>query len=204
VNEIYLAGPNKWRAYAALHRYVCQELKRDHPDLPIFTSFTLHGMLNETGRKREEMLTTFQEIMPYNDLVAVSFYPFIRGGTTGIDGCLRWLTEHFDVSKKPYAFVEVGDPAEGLRLPSSGQIIDGTPQKQAAFYATLLAFAQERNTRFVISFLHRDYDALWEKIKRSSPEAFMVWRDCGLLDQDGKARPAYTVWKRYFEVRLAR
>jgi len=201
VNEIYLAGPNKWRAYAALHRYVCQELKRDHPDLPIFTSFTLHGMLNETGRKREEMLTGFQEIMPHNDLVAVSFYPFIRGGTTDIDGCLRWLTEHFDVSKKPYAFVEVGDPAEGLRLPSSGQIIDGTPQKQAAFYATLLAFAQERNTRFVISFLHRDYDALWEKIKRSSPEAFMVWRDCGLLDQDGKARPAYTVWKRYFEVR---
>jgi len=59
----------------------------------------------------------------------------------------------------------------------------------------------------VISFLHRDYNALWEKIKRSSPEAFMVWRDCGLLDQDpqdGKARPAYTVWKRYFEFRLAR
>jgi hypothetical protein len=67
--------------------------------------------------------------MPYNDLVAVSFYPFIRGGTTGIDGCLRWLTEHFDVSKKPYAFVEVGEPAERLRLPSSGQIIDGTPHR---------------------------------------------------------------------------
>jgi hypothetical protein len=50
------------------------------------------------------------------------------------------------------------------------------------FYATLLAFAQEHNTRFVISFLHRDYDALWEKIKRSSAEAFMVWQDCGLLD----------------------
>jgi len=144
VNEVYLAGPNKWRAYAALHRHVCQELKRDHPDLPIFTSLTLHGMLNETGRKREEMLTAFQEIMPYNDLVAVSFYPFIRGGTTDIDGCLRWLTEHFDVSKKPYVFVEVGEPAERLRLPSSGQIIDGTPQKQAAFYATLLAFAQEQ------------------------------------------------------------
>jgi len=204
VNEIYLAGPNLWRAYAALHRHVCQDLKRDHPDLPIFASFTLHGMLNETGRKREEMLTAFQEIMPYNDLVAVSFYPFIRGGTADIDGCLRWLTEHFDVSKKPYAFVEVGEPAERLRLPSSGQSIDGTPQKRAAFYATLLAFAQEHNTRFVISFLHRDYDALWEKIERSSPEAFMVWRDCGLLDQDGKARPAYTVWKRYFEVRLAR
>ena len=91
VNEIYQAGPDKWRAYAALHRHVYQELKKDHPDLPIFASFTLHGMLNQTGRKREEMLTAFREVMPYNDLVAVSFYPFIRGGTTDIDGCLRWL-----------------------------------------------------------------------------------------------------------------
>ena len=55
----------------------------------------------------------------------------------------------------------------------------------------------------MISFLHRDYDALWEKIKGSSPEAFMAWRDCGLLDQDGKARPAYTVWKRYFDLPLS-
>ena len=204
VNEIYQAGPDKWRAYAALHRHVYQELKKDHPDLPIFASFTLHGMLNQTGRKREAMLTAFREVMPFNDLVAVSFYPFIRGGTTDIDGCLRWLTDHFDGYKKPYAFVEVGEPAERLRIPSSGQIIDGTPQKQAAFYETLLAFARDHEVRFVISFLHRDYDALWEKIKGSSPEAFMVWRDCGLLDQDGKARPAYTVWKRYFEVRLAR
>ena len=137
VNEIYQAGPDKWRAYAALHRHVYQELKKDHPDLPIFASFTLHGMLNQTGRKREAMLTAFSEIMPFNDLVAVSFYPFIRGGTTDIDGCLRWLTDHFDGYKKPYAFVEVGEPAERLRIPSSGQIIDGTPQKQAAFYETL-------------------------------------------------------------------
>jgi hypothetical protein len=204
VNEIYQVGPDKWRAYAALHRHVYQELKKDHPDLPIFASFTLHGMLNETGRKREAMLTAFGEIMPFNDLAAVSFYPFIRGGTTDIDGCLRWLTEQFDRFKKPYAFVEVGEPAERLRIPSSGQIIDGTPQKQAAFYETLLAFARDHEVRFVISYLHRDYDALWEKIKGSSPEAFMVWRDCGLLDQDGKARPAYTVWKRCFEVRLSR
>ena len=203
VNEIYQAGPDKWRAYAALHRHVYQELKKDHPDLPIFASFTLHGMLNQTGRSREAMFTAFSEIMPYSDFVAVSFYPFIRGGTTDIDGCLRWLTDHFDGYKKPYAFVEVGEPAERLRLPSSGQIIDGTPQKQAAFYETLLAFSTNHDVRFVISFLHRDYDALWEKIKGSSPEAFMAWRDCGLLDQDGKARPAYTVWKRYFDVRLA-
>jgi hypothetical protein len=203
VNEIYQAGPDKWRAYAALHKHVYQELKKEHPNLPIFASFTLHGMLNQTGRSREAMFTAFAEIMPFNDFVAVSFYPFIRGGTTDIDGCLRWLTDHFDGYKKPYAFVEVGEPAERLKLTSSGQAIDGTPEKQAAFYETLLAFANDHDVRFVISFLHRDYDALWEKIKSSSPEAFMAWRDCGLLDQDGKSRPAYAVWKRYYDVRLA-
>lgn len=159
------------------------------------------------------MLSAFAEIMPYNDLVAVSFCPFnlvavsfcpfIRGGTTDIEGCLWWLTDHFDGYKKPYAFEEVGEPAERLRFPGSGQVINGTPEKQAAYYQTLLAFAQGHDVRFVISFLHRDYDALWEKINGSSFEAFMAWRDCGLLDQDGKPHPAYTVWKRFLDIPLA-
>jgi len=199
VNEIVQTGLDTWKAYAALHRHVYEELKKDHKDMPIFASFTLHGMLNETGRKREAMLSAFAELMPYNDLVAVSFYPFIRGGTTDVEGCLRWLTEHFDGYKKPYAFVEVGEPAERLVFPTSGQVIDGTLQKQAAFYQTLLEFAQGHDVQFVISFLHRDYDKLWQKIKASSTEAFMAWRDCGLVDQDGKARPAYTIWKRFFD-----
>ena len=134
VNEIVRVGSDTWKAYATLHRFVYEELKKEHKDLPIFASFTLHGMLNETGREREAMLDAFAEIMPYNDLVAVSFYPFIRGGTTDIDGCLKWLTDHFDGHKKQYAFVEVGEPAERLRFPGSGQVIDGSPQKQAAFF----------------------------------------------------------------------
>ncbi len=203
VNEIYQVGPDKWKAYAALHKHAYEELKKVHPDLPIFASFTLHGMLKETGQKREAMLTAFQEIMPYNDLVAVSFYPFIRGGTTDYEGCLRWLTDHFDGFKKPYAVVETGEPAQRLTFPKSGQVIDGTPEKQEAYFKTLLGFSQEQNVRFVISFIHRDYDALWEKIKESTPEAFMAWRDCGLIDEDGRPRPAYQVWKKYFEMPLS-
>jgi hypothetical protein len=61
----------------------------------------------------------------------------------------------------------------------------------------LLGFAQKHKARFVISFIHRDYDALWENIKGTAPEAFMAWRDCGLLGEKGKPRPAYHVWRRY-------
>jgi len=48
VNEIHDAGSKKWQAYATLHKYVYKELKKDHPDLPIFASWTLHNMFNST------------------------------------------------------------------------------------------------------------------------------------------------------------
>jgi hypothetical protein len=204
VNEIHQADPRAWRAYADLHRHVYRELKKDHPDLPIFASFTLHGMLNQDGKGREAMLAAYRQITPQNDLVAVSFYPFIRGGTTDYAGCLAWLERSFGGEGKPYAIVETGEAADRLRLPRTGQIIEGTPEKQAAYYEVLLAFAGAHETRFVISFLHRDYDALWERIKAGAPEAFLVWRDCGLLDEEGKARPAVRIWQRHLALRLAR
>jgi hypothetical protein len=200
VNEIYATGADKWRAYLGLHKYVYQQLKQEHQDLPLFASFTLHGMLNARGKAREEMLTAYQQSMPYNDLVAVSFYPFIAGGTTEIASALGWMTGNFDRYRKPYAVVETGEAAEKLVFPKSRQVIDGTPAKQAAYYQGLLALAQARRFEFVITFVHRDYDALWEKIKDSAPEAFMAWRDCGLVDEKGAPRPAYEVWKSYFRM----
>ena len=61
-----------WRAYVALHQHVYEELKKDRPELPIFASWTLHNMF----KKRGEMLDDWKKLMPYNDLVAVSYYPF--------------------------------------------------------------------------------------------------------------------------------
>ena len=43
-------------------------------------------------------------------------------------------------------------------------------------------------------------DALWERIKGFSPELLMAWRDCGLVDDKGEERPAYGVWKGYFDL----
>ena len=113
------------------------------------------------------------------------------------------MTDHFDRYEKPYAVAETGEAADRLTFPSTGQVVDGTPEKQTAYYRELLATARTRQFEFVISFLHRDYDAMWEKIKSGVPEFFMAWRDCGLVDEAGKPRPAYQVWKRYFDMPLA-
>ena len=197
VNEIHDAGPRQWQAYVALHTYVYGELKKDHRDLPIFASWTLHNMF----KRRGQMLAEFQKLMPYNDLVAVSYYPFFMQDGDRL-AALDWMTAQFDSFKKPYAMVETNDAAERLPLPKAKVVIAGTPEKQVAFYRKLLGLAQQRNFAFVISFVHQDYDALWEKIKDHSPELFIAWRDCGLLDEKGKARPAYDVWKDFFDLPL--
>ena len=197
VNEIFSVGPQVWKAYAQLHRHVYGELKKRHSSLPVFASLTIHNAIKDRGG----MVAGFAELMDVNDLVAVSYYPFFvedRRRLTGFD----WLFGQFDRFKKPYAVVETNDAAERLPLTSFKVVIEGTPARQLAYYEHLLSVAQKREFAFVISFVHQDYDALWEKIKGSAPEAFKAWRDCGLLDEAGAARPAFGVWKRYLGLRL--
>jgi hypothetical protein len=145
------------------------------------------------------MLEEFKKLMPFNDLVGVSYYPFFVPEKDRLSA-LDWMAEQFDEFHKPYAVVETNDTAERLPLPQLKVTLDGTPEKQAAYYRKLLGMAQKREFVFVISFVHQDYDALWERIKGTSPELFKAWRDCGLLDESGKERPAYGVWKGYFEL----
>jgi hypothetical protein len=191
VNEIFSVGKEKWMAYAELHRHVYRELKKEHPNLPIFASYTLHNLIKARG----EMLTACQELMPFNDFVGVSFYPFFVSESP--DEALNWLTASFDRFDKPYAMVETNDTGDRTEFPRSKLVLHGTPEKQAAYVRTLLALADRRRFRFVVLFIHRDYDALWEAIKSSAPELFIAWRDCGLVDERGQPRPAYGVWRDY-------
>jgi len=192
VNEIFSVGVDKWRAYAELHRHVYRELKKEHSGLPIFASFTLHNMFKARG----PMLAAWGELLPFNDFIAVSFYPFLISEPA--DTALQWLTDNFDRFDKPYAMVETNEAGDRLVFPLSKLVLNGTPEKQAAYVRTLLSLAERRRFQFVVLFIHRDYDALWDKIKATAPELFIAWRDCGLLDENGKARPAYAVWREYF------
>ena len=168
-----------------------RELKREHPDLPIFASYTLHNLFKARGG----MLKACQELMPFNDFVAISFYPFFIGETP--DAAFQWLTDHFDSFGKPYAMVETNDTAERLEMPKTKVTLRGTLEKQAAYTRTLLALADRKRFQFVVLFIHQDYDRLWDTIQATAPELFMAWRDCGLLDERGQARPAYAVWREY-------
>jgi hypothetical protein len=202
VNELYHHAPAQWEAYTRLHRHVYRELKKTRPQLPIFSTFTIHSMVDPSWKDRGEMLEAYKRLMEYNDVVAISFYPFFKNLSDKVDESFAWLTSHFDRFGKPYAVAETGESAETVSFESDGKKItlEGSPERQAAYYERLLRLAQAKKFKFVVSFLYKDYDDLWEKIKANSPAWAVAWRDCGFLDEKGNRRPAYAVWKRYLDM----
>jgi hypothetical protein len=208
VNELAYNAPDKAAGYAELHAYVYKELKKDHPNLPIFASFTVHGLLDTRRSKAdlEHSLAFEKSLMPYNDLVGISFYPFFGNLSDQIDSAFTFLATNFDGYKKPYAVAETGEAAAQLTLNVDGKPwhIDGSPERQVTYYQKLFAFAQSHHTVFIVSFLPIDYDALWKKIAANTNPLFQAWQNNGFVDQNGTVRPAYKVWKQMYDLPLQR
>jgi hypothetical protein len=203
-NELYHNAPADWPGYVKLHKYVYRELKRLHRNLPIFTTLTLHSMLNPNWKDRQQMFEAFTQLMDCNDLVVISFYPFFGHLSAEVDEAFAWLTRSFDQFGKPYAVGESGESAEAMRVPFGEHVVtmDGSPELQASFYKKLLALAEQRKFAFVIESIPRDYDARWQKNKDEFPPFFIAWKDCGLIDGEGNKRPAYYTWREYFDMPL--
>jgi len=195
VNELIHHSPKKWPEFVELYRYIYAELKKQHPTLPIFATITLHNLTNPGWRDIEYQQNQIRDFIQYNDVVGISYYPFMAGQSERPTKTLDWIR---DFTTKPLAITETGYPAETINLKSFHLTIPSDPAKQATYFETLLNRATQDHYLFVIAFLHRDYDALWDKIKSTAPEAFIVWKDCGLLDEKGMERPACDVWKHYF------
>jgi hypothetical protein len=208
VNELVYNAPDKAGAYAELHKYIYTELKKSYPKLPIFASFTIHALLDERRPKadRERSLAFVKALMPYNDLVGVSYYPFLGNLSDHLDTVFSWLAAQFDGYGKPFAVAETGEAAEKLTVSLDGKPweIDGSPERQAVYYQKLFAFAQGRRTAFIISFLCIDYDLLWKKIAAGTTPVFQAWQNNGFVDSKGNIRPGYQVWKKEFDLPLKR
>jgi hypothetical protein len=202
-NELMLDAPAKVAAYSELHEYVYKELKKQYPQLPIFGSFTLHSLLDSRRPKadRDRALASIKALMPYNDVIAISFYPFFGNLSDQVDSSFTFLTSQFDEFKKPYAVAETGEAADEITVQLDGKpwAIHGSPAKQLEYYQKLFALAQSKHMKFLIAFLYKDYDELWKKIAASAPAVFQAWQDNGLLDEKGVRRPSYQLWKQFFD-----
>lgn len=199
VNELFHNSRQMWQPFLELYMDTYSALKEDYSDLPIFATVTLHNLTNTGWEDLQEQQTEIRKFLEHNDVAGISYYPFMAGQSENPVEFFDWIRDFTD---KPLAITETGFPAEDIVLKTYNVEIPGTPEKQRTYFETLLERADQDNYLFVIAFLYRDYDQMWEKIKDAAPEAFIVWKDCGLLDESGAERPAYDVWKRHFSMEI--
>ncbi len=196
-NELLINSPDKWEGYKLLISEVRMRVKNDHPDLMISESVTLHNLyepnMSDPETYIEEVLSHIEQM----DFMAVSFYPFFKALNTqeGFQEALNFL--HSRVSK-PIAFAETAHIAEDLIVPSININIPGNPDEQNEYLQTLLVNAQLEDYIFVIWWAHRDFDELWETFPASVKDLGQLWRDTGLLNEDGNERHAYDSWRKAF------
>jgi len=196
VNELYHKARGKWPAYVRLHRHVYKALKQDNPKLPIFVTFALHNMLNADWADRRATITAAKKLMAYSDVVGVSYYPIMAKLTGKTNQSFRWLVREFAGSGKPFAVTRTGQPAEPVVLSRHKITFPASEKAQQLMLSKLLSFAHVARVEFVVWFIPRDFDDLWAKMKNTAPEFMKLWRDCGLLDGQGKERAAYRLWQK--------
>jgi hypothetical protein len=204
VNELFHNSPQMWSPFVELHKFIYTELKQSYPDLPIFFTVSLHNLTNPSWNDLEKQQEEVGKLLEFSDIVGISYYPFMAGQSERPIETFKWI-KNFTV--KPLVVTETGFPAEDIVLKTYGITIPGSPEKQTAFFETLLNIANKDEYLFVIAFLYRDYDALFNKIapeleKRDlTLDIFSVWKDCGMVDEKGAERPALEVWRRYLALK---
>jgi hypothetical protein len=199
VNLLMKIAPARWNAYLTLHREVYARLKEAYPDLPIFVSVTGIDLLpGYTDADADAQARALTDILPYTDVLALSMYPYMT----------RYMTNEipqdmFDrlagLTDLPLAVTETGYPAQSFAISGEDGTrleFNGTPEKQAAYIDLLLNEAQEHQMRFVINFVLRDYDALWQQLG-GREDLTIAWRDTGLIGEDGAERPALAIWREW-------
>lgn len=194
VNLLYDLNPSQWDAFMELHQEAYTALKAKYPDLPIFATVLgiafLDGFRDEGNSTQHRLL--LKDVMAYSDYYAISFYPYLtRYLTTPLPDSM-W-GNLFGLSDKPIAITETGYPAQPFSIANGTIPFDGTPEKQNAYISRLLQEANDRDFEFVINFVVRDYDALYEWMDGGDLE--LLWRDTGLYDEDGNPRLALDTWR---------
>lgn len=193
VNELRLRSPEKWDAYKNLILEVKSRIRLLHPDLKISESISLHNLYEPEIMNPAEYINEVINHVNQNDFIAISYYPFLKNQSTTTQFQDTFDFLHSNTSL-PIAFVETGHIAEDLIIPNLNVSINGNENEQNNYLETLLENATNQEYEFIIWWAHRDYDALWETFPPEIRDLGQIWRDTGLLDENGIERTTFSSW----------
>ena len=190
-----LAGdPAARESFVGFADEVHRAVKRVHPDLPVFPTWSLGNRTAFT----EELRSFMEEMEPYSDILAVSTYPYVWDGVGGEAERLPadWFSKFAEtMPDKPFAVAQTGFLSGTYRnLPNLVWISAG-PEDQAGYVGALLEEAERLGAEFVIWYVPVDYDALWARLESMGmSQWFAQWMRTGLWSSDFQPRPALAVW----------
>ncbi|MFN8529137.1 MAG: hypothetical protein U0670_11030 [Anaerolineae bacterium] len=197
VNLLMRLNPSAWDSYMTLHRHLYTRLKQDYPDLPVFVSMTGIDLLDTyTDADHANQMRAFNDVIDYTDIFALSMYPYMTRFMT-----TPYPTDMYDqlatLTDKPMAISETGYPAQTFSIqvdPGPRLTFTSDDTKQADYIRYLLDEAQQHQFVFVVNFVLRDYDDLWQAIG-GQEDLTIAWRDTGLYAEDGRERPSLAIWR---------
>ena len=193
VNEMRVKKPEKWAEYMVLASNIKARLKVLYPQLPVSESVTLHNWCNYYGTLDAGYVDEITNYVNALDFAAISFYPFLMGLHTEAEfqAAFDFLNSK---ATKPIAFVETGENAEDIDIPAFDFKSAGDEAKQKLYLETLLGNCLTQNYLFCIWWCHRDYDQMLNDLPSDLIDLALLWRDIGLIDEEGNKREAFDLW----------
>ena len=194
VNELKIKSETKWTEYEKLMVNLRSRINDSYPNLPLSESITLHNWYNPEVSNQSQFISEVSSyVNGHVDFAAISFYPFFKGQHSSAEFQQAFDFLHEQVTK-PIAFVETTHLAENLEISSFDLSITSSVCEQKEYLETLLLNAHTHKYEFLIWWAYRDYEKLWETFPDEYKDVGKLWRDTGLLDENGEERPSFTVW----------
>lgn len=194
VNELRIKSPSKWNEYKLLMHNVKSRIQQEYPTLRISESLTLHNLYQPDVLNPEEYIAEIVAYANNMDFVAISFYPFFKSQHSKNDFQKAFDFLHANIIK-PIAFSETSHLSEDLSVSGYDLFIEGNECEQNLYLESLLSNAQDQNYEYVIWWAHRDFYELWLTFPEELKDLGKLWRNTGLISDDGRNKKAYAIWE---------
>ncbi len=199
--NIALEGSTAWDQYKDLHQYIYTELKKSYSNLPIFATISLPHLDGLEGSPRiAQHRQAVQSILPYEDILALSSYPY---GFAGREQ--KPVPDNFFDSAlkfgKPVAVGETGCPSKDFRALLFKYKFNEEDQNQCI--STIMKKAAENKFVFVVNWVAIDFDKMIAKFSAFDQSFASLFEYTGLENSDGTSKPALKIWDSYLGIPFA-
>lgn len=192
-------NPIEFIKYKQFLETVYSQLKDKYPNIPFFISFIVDE--SNVG------FNFANQLMQCTDLIGLSAYPYVsisssQDGSTNPDNFPINYFEKFIAldSNKPIAFAETAFIAENLVVPHYNLNKQGNENWQKMYLEKVLDLCNSKRAKLFIWFCPKDYDALITTFQNQgmndveTVSILKLWRDTGLIDENGNKRASYNSW----------